>query len=63
MSRRVKACVFAVDPHVPADSQGRRYCTCGALEQHERHQLPPMTDEQHAAEDRRLGQRENDARR
>jgi hypothetical protein len=60
VTRRVKACVFAADPTVPADSQGRRYCTCGALEQHERHSLPLMTEEQHDVEARRLGERQGD---
>lgn len=59
MTRRSPAPhAFVPDPTVPADAKRRRYCRCGLHEHHDRHTLPPMTAEQHAAEDRRLGERE-----
>lgn len=49
---------FVEDPTVRPDAHGRRYCRCGLPEQSERHQLPPMTADQHDVEARRLGERE-----
>lgn len=51
--------LFAVDPTVPADQHGRRYCRCGLLEHTERHHLPPTDPETASAEARRLGERED----
>ncbi len=59
MTAQQPAHMFVEDPTVPADLHRRRYCRCGLTELHERHTLPPMTDDQHAAEDRRIGERSN----
>lgn len=52
----VKRCLLAVDPTVPPDHKGRRYCTCGALADHPRHNLPDTT-EADAEQRRRVGER------
>lgn len=49
---RARTHAQVLDPDVPG------YCTCGLALDHVSHTLPPMTTEQHAAEDRRLGERE-----
>ncbi len=34
--------LLQVDADVPADARGRRFCRCGAREDHERHALPEI---------------------
>lgn len=47
---------FVEDPTVPRDYRNRRWCRCGALEDHERHQVPDVPADVTAAEARRLGE-------
>lgn len=57
MTRRLGTHPFVADQTVPADHNGRAYCTCGAPRDHERHDLP---DNPAAAEEaRRLGESED----
>lgn len=37
-----KPCTFREDLEVPPDAKGKRFCLCGAREDHVRHQLPDV---------------------
>jgi hypothetical protein len=50
---------LAVDPDVPADLAGHRFCTCGAREDHERHTLPTTDPATRALTARMVGDRED----
>ena len=43
---RPRTHLFIDDVETPPDHLGRRWCTCGAREDHQRHELP--ADEHHA---------------
>ena len=50
---RARTHQFIRDPDVPG------FCTCGLARRHVSHEVPPMTYDQHDAEARRLGERED----
>lgn len=51
--------LYTADLTVPADRAGRRYCTCGAPEDHQRHTLPDTDPDQAALTARITGDRED----
>lgn len=59
MTRRLGTHAYTADRTVPADRNGRGYCTCGAPQTHPRHTLPDTDPDQRAAELRRVGERED----
>lgn len=53
---KLRTHVFEHDATVPPDHEGRRFCRCGAREDHERHDVPQTSPEARAEEQRRIGE-------
>ena len=52
---KLSACSYTYDGG-PADADAKHYCICGAREDHPRHEMPPVSDEERAARARILGE-------
>ena len=48
---------FTEDPELAPDVGGRRLCVCGLLEANRAHELRDRTEDERAAEARRMGER------
>lgn len=55
---RLKRHPYTPDTTVPADREGRSYCTCGAVKDHQRHTLPTPDPDQTALTARITGDKD-----
>lgn len=54
-STKLSVHVFTYDGNAP-DFNGKRYCVCGLIETHPRHEVPLISEDQLEMEARRLGE-------